>query len=106
MIWANINYPNPHVTIHENPMCAQIMCHRKQGVRLVSLTPETLSVELMKFESKSYGFGASKENNDMWLKVDFSNLEIEKGVVRDVIHYLGRHYRPLSTLEAATHCEQ
>ncbi len=106
MIWAYINYPNPHVTIHENPTCAQIMCHNKQTGRLVYLNPETLTGELRKFESKFYRFGASKENNDMWLKVDFANLEIEKGVVRDVIHYLGRHYRPLSNLEAATHCEQ
>lgn len=105
MLWAYINYPNPHVTIHRSAGCGNIQAQRKPLQRVITLDSGSLNRELMRFRDKYYKFGATPEFNDMWLMVDLGWSGVEEGVVNDVLGYLAKHYAPFATVAPKVHCE-
>ncbi len=105
MLYAYINYPNPHITIHKSSSCGNIQQQHKKSQRVVHLNSNTLSSELLNFKEKHYKFGANPETNDMWLIVDFNPEEIEQGIVDDVLDLLKKHYSPFRKVTPKVHCE-
>lgn len=104
MLRAYINYPNPHVTIHENTHCASVQQQRKRGQRVVRLDIGSLSRELNHFVAKDYQFGAQSETNDMWLELNFGNNTFEKALVEYVRTLLAQHYKPFARAKVDGHC--
>jgi hypothetical protein len=101
---AYVNYPNSHVTIHRHGDCSSIQQQRKPEQRVVRLETSTLSSELKKFEQKQYTFAADASRNDLWLEVDFGDLEFERAVVAYVKKILASHYTPFARASIDTHC--
>lgn len=89
MMKAYVNYPNPHVTIHNDITCGEIQKQSKPNQRVVTLSPATVFGELQKFASGQYGFSANSGSNDLWLEVDLGNTALEKAVVNFVVWLLG-----------------
>lgn len=104
MLKAYINYPNPHVTIHDDAGCAAIRQQHKEGQRLVRLDISSLSTELKRFKANDYRFGSTAETNDMWLEVDFADPAFERAVVEYVRKLLAEHYTPFGQVGVEQHC--
>lgn len=106
MLTAYINYPNPHVTIHAALNCGNIQQQHKQDQRVIRLNTATVSTALARFEAKEYRFGADKTTNDMWLYVDFADIEFERAVVEHIRRILTRHYSPFRRVQIDEHCRE
>lgn len=104
MIKAYINYPDAHVTIHQNPNCAHAQSKSGENQRHVLLNADSLSDELHKFRSGEHRFGSSAAINDLWLILDFQDPEFEKALVGHVKRILGRRYDPLESCDLQLHC--
>lgn len=104
MIKAYINYPNPRVTIHGNTNCGSIQAQRKPDQRYIKLNNLTKSRELQNFYEKKYTFAANPEHNDMWLEIDFHDVNLEQKVLQDICHIVGNYYKPLRGIKPTTHC--
>ena len=105
MIHAYFNYPNPHVTIHQNPDCGYIRPHDRPQQRIFHLNIETVSSMLKMFENNEVRFTAQATLNDMWLEVDFNNQAFEVAIVLYIKEILGRYYKPYQAAPISTHCE-
>jgi hypothetical protein len=104
MIMAYINYPNPHISIHGNSACSSIQMQGKKGQRIARLDNSTISSQLKRFSAKDYRFGAQAEINDMWLDLNFGDVEFEVAVINYIKRILGGHYRPLASAKVDRHC--
>lgn len=104
MIYAYINYPNPHMTVHRDPSCKQIMSHLKLDRRVVEINAQNLSNELMKFKMVEYKFAASREINDLWLRLDFDNYDFEIAVANYLLSLLSKNYSPFINIRPELHC--
>jgi ATP-dependent exoDNAse (exonuclease V) beta subunit len=104
MLKAYINYPNPHVTAHYDPNCANVQAQRKTNQRYCRINPATITTELANFRTQKYTFASYAEKNDMWLEINFQDQDFELAVLEHVCRMLGRHYRPLAGLKPSRHC--
>jgi len=104
MVKAYINYPDPHITLHNDVACTNIGQHHKKGQRIVQLDIASLSIELKRFKSKHYRFGSDPQTNDMLLEVDFSDQDFERAVVEYIKRLLTRHYAPFGRDDIKQHC--
>ena len=104
MINAYINYPNPHVTVHQDSGCGQIRSHLKSIQRRIKINVATISDELIKFQNNNYHFGSNPETNDIWLEIDFQDSTFEMAVLEHIIRQLGSHYSPLANIKPSIHC--
>lgn len=102
MIHAYFNYPNKHIEIHELSGCAAIQQQRKKRQRFVKIKRTTFSREVKKFEG-FYRFAAKREANDMWVQVDFGDIDFEVQVVAHLIKILSRRYRPFNGIKPKIH---
>ena len=100
MLTVYVNYPCKQIRVHVGQTSTARRKQQKTGQRVIRLTPETLSCELARFRDKEYRFSASAEFNDMWLDVDFDDVEFEMAVLRHVQKLIGRHYSPLADVQA------
>jgi hypothetical protein len=103
MLSAYVNYPNAHISVHSAAGCASIQQQRKTDQRVVQLDPRTLSGELLKFEEE-HRFASEQRLNDMWLLVNFGDIEFERAVVEHVRKVLARRYKPFAQVEVSSHC--
>ncbi len=104
MLLAYINYPVPHVTIHNDPTCASIQSHAKPNQRYCRINLSTISFELQNFHMKKYTFASNAEHNDMWLEIDFQDTEFEQAVVDYICRILQRHYKRFTSVKTIHHC--
>jgi hypothetical protein len=104
MLIAYVNYPNPKVSVHHDPSCAEIQKMAKAGQRRVRIDPKTISAELHRFKAKEYAFAATAARNDMWLEVDFGGADFEAAVIAYVHRLIGEHYPPLAKVAIGSHC--
>jgi hypothetical protein len=104
MIKAYVNYPNPHITVHQDLSCEEIQKMNKPDQRYVRINIATISVELEMFDNKEYIFAAHPGANDMWLEIDFSDSEFENAVLEYIRRSIGRHYSPFSRVVVESHC--
>ena len=104
MTKAYLNYPNPHITLHRNPLCGAVQQMGKSGQRYVRIDTLTISGELQRFQSKHYSFAAHAGANDMWIEVDFADADFERALIDYIRRLLGRHYSPFGGAPVSTHC--
>jgi len=103
MIKAYVNYPNPHITAHQELSCGDIQKMRKADQRYIIINMSTISGEIRKFSNKEYVFAAHPGANDMWLEIDFENLNFERALL-DYIHILiGKYYSPFVDITIEKH---
>jgi len=100
---AYVNYPEPHFTIHWNDRCPGVQKNRKEGQRVITITPETLDVTLSRFINREFTFAANPDENDMWLDVALGSPQHNEAIVYVVQLILGRRYRPLKSASVETH---
>lgn len=103
MLWAYVNYPNPKITAHENPACSAIRKTNKSEQRVIEIALASLSSELGKFVRGEHEFAAEARANDMWLKIDLGDQELEQALLRYVGRQLGKRYAPFSRLRIHFH---
>ena len=99
-----INYPNPHITIHNDSSCQQIHVHKKSGQRIVKVNLSTLKSVLSQFANDAYDFKSEAQLNDLWLDISLSTHEQEIGFVHIVQALLGQRYKPLGSAPISEHC--
>ena len=104
MIHVYINYPNPHITIHNDPQCPRIKQGGKKHQRNLSVGIENFEKLLLRFRNKQYRFSATPEFNDMWLEIGLGSIDDEISLVKDVKAELARHYRPFAQAPINEHC--
>lgn len=103
MLDAYLNYPNSRVTAHGSK-CGHIQQARKAGQRRVLLSRSTIGTELQRFVDREHTFGAQAATNDMWLTVDFNDLEFEAAVVHHIHRLLGARYKRFRDCRLEWHC--
>jgi hypothetical protein len=103
MLKVYVNYPNPKLTVHQNPSCGAIQKMAKSGQRLVRIDAAAISAELQRFMGKGYTFAANPAENDMWLEVEFADAQFEAAVVAFVHRLIGGQYPPLARAIVHTH---
>jgi hypothetical protein len=103
-MYAYVNYPNPHFTIHRDPDCAQVQMHGKPGQRVVRVRPDSLEQVLADFARGRYRFAAHPEANDLWLDISLDTAEQEEGLVHVIQALVGRRYTPLAGAAVYRHC--
>jgi hypothetical protein len=99
-----MNYPNAHITIHEDESCPLVRMHEKEQQRRVKIRPDNREVALSEFEHQHYEFRAEKALNDLWLDVALGSREAEIGLVREIQRILGRRYSRLASAMVNVHC--
>ncbi len=104
MIKVYINYPVPHITIHNNLYCGNIQAQHKLKQRYIRINPATVKSELNNFREKKYGFAANQDYNDMWLEINFNDPEEEIRILQEICRLVGKYYRPLRGIEPIRHC--
>jgi len=104
VIRVYINYPNPHITIHSKDDCGFINRTYKSEKRIIDITPQTISDEIIKFRNGDYKFGSTSTINDMWLNIDFGDNDFEKAIVSFIQKLIGRYYGPLRNCQIEEHC--
>ncbi len=104
MIIVYINYPDPHIAIHGILKCGNIQSHKKLNQRYLHINPETISTELQNFINKYYDFGSTPENNDMWLEINFQDVEFELSVINYIHRTLGKRYKRFLKIKPDLHC--
>jgi hypothetical protein len=105
MIYAYINYPVPHMTIHKNPACGMI--HRKgypTNRREVLIYQQNLSQVLQAFLNNEYPFFAQRRFNGIWLKIDLSDQELEIATANRIFSILSTQYLPFKGKIPKVHC--
>jgi len=103
MISAYINSPNSHFIIHKRSDCSAIHQHSKKNQRIIHITEENLSEELLKFE-KGYKFGSCAAFNDMWLHIELRDSRYEEETILHIHKVLSKRYSKLKTLSYCGTC--
>ena len=108
MIRVYINYPKPHMTIHNDPNCSEFQKHGKPNQRLIQINMQNISVELPKFRNRSgniYKFNSRTQYRDMWLEIDFGDIFFEIDLYRYIRRLLcGRYRKHFRNCPEILHC--
>jgi hypothetical protein len=104
MIKVYINYPTAHITIHGSPNCALIRSHHVQHQRRLTITPDTLEMELAMFENGGYIFNTADVYRDMWLEIDLADRDAEMSTAKEIWRKLCRRYTGFNRAEPKVHC--
>jgi hypothetical protein len=104
MINVYLNYPNSAATLHQTKDCPRIQQHHSVNQRIVKINPETIQTELEKFMNGEVPFRAEASANDMWLEIDFDDLEFEIETAKFVLRQLGKRYAAFDSLTPDIHC--
>ena len=104
MLNVYIIYPVHRISVHHNPDCATIRSHHTADQRICKIAASTLSLELRRFQNGYYHFGANKETNDMWLKVDLGDEGSEMATVNQIHRLLADRYKPFTRTVVSVHC--
>lgn len=101
---AYINYPNPHITIHRDPHCAEFHKNRKTDQRTITVNLQTIKKVLTDFIEEKYRFAAEKSLNDLWLDITLDSPEQETGLVFIIQALIGLRYAPIKNAQVIEHC--
>ncbi len=104
MINVYLNYPNSAATIHQTADCPRISQRHSPNQRNMLLNAETLESGLKKFIHGEVLFRAEAGTNDLWLKIDFNDLEFEIALAKFILRQLGKRYAPFDRLNPEIHC--
>ena len=104
MLSAYLNYPTACITLHRDSCCGFIQSHEVPRQRIVLINTSNISAQLQKFEDGEYPFRAQSGWNDIWLKVDFDDLDFEVAVLGHLRLLLGKRYKPFADAQIRTHC--
>jgi hypothetical protein len=97
MIYVYINKPNLHIEIHRNPECKHIHSHSTlEKQRELKLSIENCSEILHNFSVGNYRFDNKPVTRDMWLVIDFGDLDFEIAIASYIHLLVGRKYRSLA----------
>jgi hypothetical protein len=95
MIYARIDYPTSHITIHRDPGCRHVAVGTSVHRRKIRLDANTFSTEVKKVSNGDYWLGSGGGLDILWLQVAFGDQEFELAVVRFVQRILARRYKPI-----------
>jgi hypothetical protein len=105
MIYAYINYPVPHMTIHKTPACGMI--HREgypTDRREVLINQRNVPQVLQAFSNNEYRFAAQRRFNGIWLKIDLGDQESEIATANRIFSILSAQYPPFKGKIPKIHC--
>ena len=94
-----IDYPDPHFAARVGVTAAERFRHGDIQRRVIRITPQTFSEDVRPFLVREVPFGASSGLNDLYLELDFDNVEFEAAIGKYLQAILGERYRPLATAE-------
>ncbi len=101
---AYINYPQPHFTVHHDPMCQEPQKHHKDIQRTATITRDNLLTVLSDFAKGEYRFAANRERNDMLLDISLSSPKHEESLVYIIQELLSQRYSPFGDAPVNVHC--
>lgn len=101
---AYLNYPKPHMTLHSDSTCAEIGKMQKVGQRDVRISRASFTQAFSELTSIGFRLGAEATVNDVWLTIDFDDMQFEEAVARHVHRILGQRYSPLRAAPIKRHC--
>jgi len=104
MMKVYVNYPEPKLSIHYNPLCEEVQKRGKSDQRYIRINIDSVSTELRSFANKKYTFNSNAESNDMWLDIEFDDADFEISVLEYVHRLIGKHCAPLGKAKLITHC--
>ena len=87
-----VNFPNPHLTIHRDPLCGEIQKHQKPNQRYIAVTAGTLSNVLTELIHNKHRFAPNPQENDLWLDVSLATAKHEEAFVYVLHLILAGHY--------------
>lgn len=105
MIAVYINYPNKRFSIHRNSAVNEKQISEKVNQRVLKINISNLSDYLMKFKQSKYKFESSQKFNDMWLEINFGNINFEVAVAEYILFLLGKRYKPFRETEPEYHLD-
>jgi hypothetical protein len=94
-----VNYPNPHFSLRVGVSVADRAHQDKRGQRVVAISPTTFSAEIARFVDMEVAFASKAELNDLWLELDFGDVEFEQRLGEYIQRLLGKRYEPLLNAE-------
>lgn len=104
MTKAYLNYPNPRMTLHGDPMCAEIGKMQKVGQRDMTITRASFAQALGQLAGSGFQLGAQASVNDVWFTINFDDAEFEEAVASYVHRLLSQRYSPLRNAQIHKHC--
>ena len=104
MIYVYLDYPNRRATVHCDLNCQHIRQAHKQGQRTAKINLARISDELGKFADKQYTFASNPSQNDIWLEIEFKDVDFEMGVAAYILRLAGKHYKRFRNLALKTDC--
>ena len=73
--------------------------HIKSNQRVIKINIKSLSDELREFSEYKHRFASTQELNDMWLEINFSDLDFEIAVAEYILSLLRKKYGRFSDAE-------
>ena len=104
MINVYMNYPNSSATIHQTSDCPRIHQHHSETQRDILINMDTIKSSLEQFLNGNVVFRSESGTNDLWLNIDFHDLEFEIAVAKFALRQLGKRYAPFHGLNLEIHC--
>ena len=104
MIKAYIDYSDPCITIHRNPLCDHANVGPDQKIRHLMLNPSSLSKELDRFRNNKHRFAEELYMNDMWLIFDFQDSEFEIALLSYLKKLVGLSNSTIKSCNIEMHC--
>jgi len=98
-----VNFPNPHLTMHRDPTCAEIQKHHKPNQRHIPVSVNRLSSVLTDFIQQKDRFGANTQENDMWLDLSLATPKHEEAFVYVLHLILTSQYTPFQHAQIIDH---
>lgn len=93
MIAVYYNYPNSGFTIHEGQTVEESRVHSKPKPRIIHVTLKNLSKVVTRVTNPDFKFAAKQEENDLWMEINFGDLEFEKAFAEFILRQLGKRYK-------------
>ena len=104
MIKAYINYNDPSITIHKNPLCDKANVGPEERIRHVMLNPDFLSKEHNRFKNNKHRFTDETYMGDMWLIFDFQDAEFEIALLNYLKKLIGQNNSTIKNCNTQEHC--
>jgi hypothetical protein len=104
MIYACIDYPTSHVTIHRDPDCRYVEESAWARRRKVRLDANTFSTEIKRLAQGAYRLGSGSGGDTLWLEIQFGDQEFELATALFVKKLLGRRYKPIREARVTVCC--
>lgn len=102
--YVYFNYPNPEISIHNDPEYPDIQKHGKHDQREINISRSNLGTVLNEFIQRNVPFDAKAEKNDLWLVIDLGTDEQETGVVHVIQAILSERYAPFGRITVKKRC--